>query len=65
VLIYVTEQFALTETSHLLVRFMQAFESIENLDPSSTEVNWVDEIKLHSAIETRSGTGVQVRLRVA
>jgi hypothetical protein len=53
----------MTETSHLLVRFMQSFDALENMDSSSTAENWIDNIKLHSAIEIRSGTGVQVRLR--
>ena len=49
------EQFSLMETSVVIVRFLQRFDKIENMEPPGP-------IKLHHAIENRSGTGVQVRL---
>lgn len=52
------EQFAFTEASYLVVRLLQRFDKVENMDP-------VREIKLHTAIENRSGTGVKVKLHAA
>ena len=52
------EQFAFTEASYVVVRLLQHFDRVENMDP-------VKEIKLHTAIENRSGTGVKVRLHEA
>ena len=43
------------ETSVVVVRFLQRFDAIENMEAPGP-------IKLHHAIENRSGTGVQVRL---
>ena len=51
----ITEQFAFTEASYVTVRLLQHFDLLENMDP-------VKEVKLHTAIENRSGTGVQVML---
>ena len=53
-----TEQFAFTEASYLIIRFLQRFDNVENMEGPG-------EIKLHTAIENRSGTGVKVRLRAA
>lgn len=52
------EQFGQTEAAYLIVRMLQRFDRIENLEPPGP-------IRLHHAIENRSGTGVQVRLHVA
>lgn len=46
------------ETSVVVVRFLQRFDKIENMEPPGP-------IKLHHAIENRSGTGVQIRLHEA
>ena len=54
----ITEQFSLTETSYVVVRFMQKFDRIENMEEPGP-------IRLHHSIENRSGSGVQVRLHVA
>jgi hypothetical protein len=58
VLMFETEQFAFTEASLLLVRFLQRFDAVENMEGPG-------EIKLHTAIENRSGTGVKIRLHEA
>lgn len=55
----VTEQFALTETGYVVVRMCQRFEEIEDMEEGEGR------IRLHHAIENRSGTGVQVRLKEA
>ncbi|PMD45809.1 putative cytochrome P450 [Hyaloscypha variabilis F] len=52
------QQFAFTEASYLMVRLLQRFDAVENMEGPG-------EIKLHTAIENRSGTGVQVRLHAA
>jgi hypothetical protein len=52
------EQFAFTEASYLMVRLLQKFDAVENMEGPG-------EIKLHTAIENRSGTGVQVRLHAS
>ena len=46
------------EASYLIVRFLQRFDKCENMEGPG-------EIKLHTAIENRSGTGVQVRFHQA
>ncbi|KAE8448807.1 hypothetical protein EG329_008809 [Mollisiaceae sp. DMI_Dod_QoI] len=48
------QQFAFTESSYCIVRFLQRFDAVENMEGPG-------EIKLHTAIENRSGTGVKVR----
>ncbi|KAL6718353.1 hypothetical protein ACLMJK_004442 [Lecanora helva] len=54
------QQFSLMETSYVIVRFLQRFDRIENMeDPPDAP------IKLNHAIENRSGSGVQVRLHEA
>lgn len=53
-----TEQFARTEACFILVRLLQTFDRIENMEPPGP-------IKMHHTIENRSGTGVQVRLHAA
>lgn len=53
-----TEQFAFMEASYTIVRFLQRFDKCENMEGPG-------EIKLHTAIENRSGTGVQVRFHRA
>jgi hypothetical protein len=50
-----TEQFAFTEASYVTVRLLQHFDLLQNKDPER-------DIKLHTAIENRSGTGVKVML---
>lgn len=55
---YFAEQFAFTEANYLIVRLLQRFDKVENTEGPG-------EIKLHTAIENRSGTGVQVRLHAA
>ena len=52
------EQFSLTETSYVVVRFLQRFDRIENMEGPGP-------IRLHHTIENRSGSGVQVRLHAA
>ena len=52
------EQFARTEISYTVVRLLQIFDRIENMEPPGP-------IKMHHTIENRSGTGVQVRLHAA
>ncbi|TVY52975.1 Cytochrome P450 52A13, partial [Lachnellula cervina] len=52
------QQFGFTEASLLLVRFLQRFDAVENMEGPGG-------IKLHTAIENRSGTGVKVRLHSA
>ena len=54
----IVEQFSLTETSYVVVRFLQRFDRIENMEEPGP-------IRLHHAIENRSGSGVQVRLHAA
>ena len=46
------------ETSVVVVRFVQRFDKIENMETPGP-------IKLHHAIENRSGTGVQIKLHEA
>lgn len=46
------------EASYLIVRVLQQFDKCENMEGPG-------EIKLHTAIENRSGTGVQVRFHQA
>ncbi|ETN45276.1 uncharacterized protein HMPREF1541_09107 [Cyphellophora europaea CBS 101466] len=53
------QQFARTEASYLLVRLLQRFDKIENMEKGDGK------LKMHHTIENRSGTGVQVRFRVA
>ncbi|KAF8852932.1 putative cytochrome P450 [Acephala macrosclerotiorum] len=48
------QQFAFTEASYCIVRMLQRFDVVENMEGPG-------EIKLHTAIENRSGTGVMVR----
>ncbi|KAK4693022.1 hypothetical protein P7C71_g4292, partial [Lecanoromycetidae sp. Uapishka_2] len=49
------QQFALTEAAYLLVRFLQRYDKMENLEePGPIRYNYM--------ISSRSGTGVQVRL---
>ncbi|TVY41964.1 Cytochrome P450 [Lachnellula subtilissima] len=52
------QQFGFTEVSLLVVRFLQRFDGVENMEGPGR-------IKLHTAIENRSGTGVKVRLHSA
>lgn len=57
-LTFIKEQFAFTEASYLIVKFLQRFDKVENMEGPG-------EIKLHTAIENRSGTGVKVRFHEA
>jgi hypothetical protein len=52
------EQFALAEASYTVVRLLQRFDGIENMEPPGP-------IKFHHALTNSSGTGVQVRLHEA
>jgi cytochrome P450 len=54
-----SEQFAFTETGYVIVRFCQRFDRMENMEEGDGR------IRLHHAIENRSGTGVQARLHEA
>ena len=56
--VFIAEQFALTEAKYITVRLLQHFDLLRDMDP-------IKEIKLHTAIENRSGTGVQVILHEA
>lgn len=47
-----------TEVSFIIVRLLQSFDRIDNMEPPGP-------IKIHHTIENRSGTGVQVRLHAA
>ncbi|KAL1967364.1 hypothetical protein VTN77DRAFT_3148 [Rasamsonia byssochlamydoides] len=53
------QQFAFIETGYVVVRLCQRFDQIENMEEGDGR------IRLHHAIENRSGTGVQVRLHEA
>ena len=53
-----TEQFSLTETSYAVVRLLQRYDQLENLEPPGR-------IRFQHALSNRSGTGVQVRLHEA
>ena len=46
------------ETSYIVVRFLQKFDHIDNMEEPGP-------IRLQHAIENRSGSGVQVRLHAA
>ncbi|KAI5862998.1 putative N-alkane-inducible cytochrome P450 [Durotheca rogersii] len=50
------QQFGRQEVSYVIARFCQKYDRIENMEEGDGE------IRLHHAIENRSGTGVQVRL---
>ncbi|RDW58626.1 hypothetical protein BP6252_13102 [Coleophoma cylindrospora] len=52
------QQFALTETAYTLVRFLQRFDKIENMEAPGPPF-------FHCVFSNRSGTGVQVRLHEA
>lgn len=58
-LIWWPEQFARTEAMYVLVRLLQEFDTIENMESADTPM------KFRHTIENRSGTGVQVRLHSA
>ena len=53
-----SEQFALTEAAYTVVRLLQRFDGIENMEAPGP-------IKFHHALTNSSGTGVQVRLHEA
>ncbi|KAH8699215.1 putative cytochrome P450 [Talaromyces proteolyticus] len=53
------QQFAFTEAGYVVIRFCQRFDKMENMEEGDGR------IRLHHAIENRSGTGVQVRLHEA
>lgn len=50
------EQFAKTEAMYVVVRLLQTFDRIENMEAPGQCMLF------HHTIENRSGTGVQVRL---
>ncbi len=52
------EQFALTEASYAIVRLLQRFDIIENMET-------LGPIRYAHHLSNRSGTGVQVRLHQA
>lgn len=51
-------EFGRISVAYVLVRFLQRFDKLENMEPPGP-------IRLHHAIENRSGSGVKVRLHVA
>ncbi|KAK8075123.1 hypothetical protein PG997_009786 [Apiospora hydei] len=53
------QQFGRQEVSYIVSRFCQKYDRIENMEQGDGR------IRLHHAIENRSGTGVQIRLREA
>ncbi|KAI1090214.1 putative N-alkane-inducible cytochrome P450 [Rostrohypoxylon terebratum] len=53
------QQFGRQEVSYVVSRFCQKYDRIENMEEGNGR------IRLHHAIENRSGTGVQVRLHEA
>ena len=53
------EQFSLMEASYVIVRMLQRFDRMENMEEPGAP------IRLRHAIENRSGSGVQVRLHEA
>ncbi|KAI1496097.1 putative N-alkane-inducible cytochrome P450 [Biscogniauxia marginata] len=53
------QQFGRQEVSYVISRFCQKYDRIENMEEGDGKV------RLHHAIENRSGTGVQVRLHEA
>ncbi|KAI0011956.1 putative N-alkane-inducible cytochrome P450 [Xylariaceae sp. FL0662B] len=53
------QQFGRQEVSYVIARFCQKYDRIENMEEGDGR------IRLHHAIENRSGTGVQVRLHEA
>lgn len=53
------QQFGKQEVSYVISRFCQKYDRIENMEVGDGRV------RLHHAIENRSGTGVQVRLHEA
>ena len=55
----IEEQFALTQVGYVVARVCQQYDCIENMEQGDGK------IRLHHAIENRSGTGVQVRLHRA
>lgn len=54
------EQFARTEAAYLVVRMLQRYDRLENVE---TPLN--APMQFHHTIENRSGTGVQIRLHAA
>ncbi|MCJ1241206.1 hypothetical protein MMC14_009210 [Varicellaria rhodocarpa] len=52
------QQFSVTEISYLMVRLLQRFDRLENVEPPGP-------IRHHHTVSNRSGTGVQVRLHEA
>lgn len=58
VLTYALEQFAHTKVMFIVVRMLQTFDKIENMEAPGP-------IRMHHTIENKSGTGVQVRLHRA
>jgi hypothetical protein len=57
-LTFSTEQFALTETAYVMVRFLQRFDKLESTEKPGPPF-------FHYVFSNRSGTGVQVRLHEA
>ncbi|KAK7914389.1 hypothetical protein PG985_012092 [Apiospora marii] len=53
------QQFGRQEVSYIVSRFCQKYDRIENMEQGDGR------IRLHHAIENRSGTGVQIRLHEA
>ncbi|KAI0126630.1 putative N-alkane-inducible cytochrome P450 [Xylariales sp. AK1849] len=53
------QQFGRAEVSYVVSRFCQKYDRIENMEQGDGR------IRLHHAIENRSGTGVQIRLHAA
>lgn len=55
-----TEQFARTSAAYVVVRMLQRYDKVENVETPHDAP-----MKFHHTIENRSGSGVQVRLHAA
>ena len=56
--ICIGQQFALTEASYVIVRMMQRFDAVENMDTTT-------KVEHNLTLTSCSGTGVRVRLHAA
>ena len=56
--IWGTEQFALTESSYVIVRLLQRFDAVQNCDPNPVPVH-------NLTLTSCPADGVKVRLREA
>ena len=56
--ICIGQQFALTEASYVIVRMLQRFDAMENMDPKTR-------VEHYLTLTSCSGAGVKVRLHAA